>query len=238
MTRTLIIVPAFNEAENIESVIRSLNAKNRDWDIVIINDASTDNTSEIAKSTKMAYVVDLPVNLGIGGSVQTGFKFAKQKGYDIALQFDGDGQHQVEEIEKLLQIIMNDEADVAIGSRFNKKHEGFKSSVLRRVGIKIFEWLSFLLIRQRITDHTSGFRAFNKKAIHFLAVNYPSDYPEPEVVVTLGKNNFRMKEVFTQMQERQGGVSSISFTKGPYYMIKVMLSMIMAAIRSKSYNNE
>jgi glycosyltransferase involved in cell wall biosynthesis len=205
---------------------------------VIINDASTDNTSEIAKSTKMAYVVDLPVNLGIGGSVQTGFKFAKQKGYDIALQFDGDGQHQVEEIEKLLQIIMNDEADVAIGSRFNKKHEGFKSSVLRRVGIKIFEWLSFLLIRQRITDHTSGFRAFNKKAIHFLAVNYPSDYPEPEVVVTLGKNNFRMKEVFTQMQERQGGVSSISFTKGPYYMIKVMLSMIMAAIRSKSYNNE
>lgn len=238
MTRVLIIVPAYNEADNIESVIRSLNARNRKWDIVIINDASTDNTSVIAKGTEMAFVVDLPVNLGIGGSVQTGFKFAVQRGYDIALQFDGDGQHQVEEIDKLLQIILDDEADVAIGSRFNQKHEGFKSSPTRRIGIKIFEWFSFLLIRQQITDHTSGFRAFNRKAIEFLAVNYPSDYPEPEVVVTLGKNNFRMKEVYTQMRERQGGVSSISLTKGPYYMVKVMLSMFMAAIRSKYYKNE
>ena len=144
----------------------------------------------------------------------------------------------MEEIYKLLDLVTKGEADVAIGSRFNKKHNGFKSSPLRRFGIKMFEWLSFVLIRQRITDHTSGFRAFNQKAIEFLAENYPSDYPEPEAVVLLGKNGFKIKEVFAQMMERQGGVSSISVLQGPYYMIKVMLSMFMASIRSKTFEND
>jgi len=233
MKRILIIVPAYNEKDNIGQVIHKLYTENRDWDILVINDASTDNTSAIARETGHAEVINLPFNLGIGGCVQTGFLYARNKDYDFALQFDGDGQHSAEEIHKLLEIVMNDEADVAIGSRFNRKQDGFKSSSIRRIGIRIFEWFSYLLIQQHITDHTSGFRAYNRKAVHFLADHYPSDYPEPEVVILLGKNGFNIKETFTQMHERKGGVSSIPLTKGPYYMIKVMLAMFMSAIRSK-----
>ena len=236
--KTLIIIPVYNESKNIERVIQSIVQEKQPWDILVVNDDSTDNSSELARKTGNATVIDLPYNLGIGGGVQTGFKYAKKFGYDTALQFDGDGQHKVEEIYKLLDLVTKGEADVAIGSRFNKKHNGFKSSPLRRFGIKMFEWLSFVLIRQRITDHTSGFRAFNQKAIEFLAENYPSDYPEPEAVVLLGKNGFKIKEVFAQMMERQGGVSSISVLQGPYYMIKVMLSMFMASIRSKTFEND
>jgi len=236
--KVLIIVPAFNEAENIRGVIRKLQSENEAWDVLVINDASTDNTSAIARETGHAAVIDLPINLGIGGCVQTGFRYARQKSYDYALQFDGDGQHSAEEIDKLLAIVMNNEADAAIGSRFRQKHNGFKSSYSRRMGIRIFELFSYLLIRQRITDHTSGFRAYNRKALNFLADHYPNDYPEPEVVILLGKNGFIIKETFTQMHERKGGVSSIPLTKGPYYMIKVMLAMFMSAIRSKIYHHE
>jgi glycosyltransferase involved in cell wall biosynthesis len=236
--KTLIIIPVYNEAENIERIIHDLVEEDQSWDILIVNDDSSDNSSELARNTGHATVIDLPFNLGIGGGVQTGFKYARKYDYDYALQFDGDGQHKVEEIHKLLEVVREEKADVAIGSRFNKKHKGFKSSPLRRMGIKWFEWLSFLLIRQRITDHTSGFRAFNRRALEFLAKNYPSDYPEPEAVVMLGKNGFIMKEVFTQMMERQGGVSSISLLQGPYYMIKVMLSMFMASIRSKTNKDD
>ncbi len=238
MKKILIIIPAYNEAENIEKVIHDLCAEEDSWNLLVVNDASTDKTGDIARSAGKAAVIDLPYNLGIGGGVQTGFKYARQHNYDIAVQFDGDGQHQVGEISKLLELVINDKADVAIGSRFNQRHNGFKSSALRRLGIKIFEIFSYILIGQRITDHTSGFRAFNRKAIEFLAENYPSDFPEPEVVILLGKNGFRMKEVFTQMIERKGGVSSISLTKGPYYMVKVLLSMFMASIRSKIYQHE
>ena len=238
MKKILIIVPAYNEADNIRAVIHKLHAENEDWDVLVINDASSDDTNVIAHETGHAEVINLPFNLGIGGCVQTGFRYARNNDYDFALQFDGDGQHSAEEIHKLLDIVMNDEADVAIGSRFSRKHNGYKSSSFRRVGIRVFEWLSFLLINQHITDHTSGFRAYNRKAVHFLADHYPSDYPEPEVIILLGKNGFRMKEIFTQMHERKGGVSSIPLTKGPYYMIKVMLAMFMSAIRSKIYHHE
>lgn len=238
MKKILIIVPAYNEADNIRGVILKLQEENETWDVLVINDASTDNTSAIARKTGYAEVIDLPFNLGIGGCVQTGFRYARKKNYDIALQFDGDGQHSAEEIYKLLEIVKSKQADVAIGSRFSQKHDGFKSSAYRRVGIRLFEWFSYLLIHQRITDHTSGFRAYNRKAVHFLADHYPSDYPEPEVVILLGKNGFKIKETFTQMHERKGGVSSIPLTKGPYYMIKVMLAMFMSAIRSKIYYHE
>jgi len=236
--RILIIVPAFNEEENIRGVILKLFSENDAWDILVINDASLDRTSEIARQTRLATVIDLPINLGIGGCVQTGFRYAKNNGYDFALQFDGDGQHSAEEIHKLLEIVTNNEADVAIGSRFRQKHQGFKSSVSRRIGIRIFEWFSYLLIRQRITDHTSGFRAYNRKALRFLADYYPTDFPEPEVIILLGKNGFRIRETYTQMHERKGGVSSIPITKGPYYMIKVMLAMFMSSIRSKIYRHD
>lgn len=238
MKKILIIVPAFNEAENIKEVILKLHEENSTWDILVINDASTDKTSAIARATGHAEVVDLPINLGIGGCVQTGFRYARRKDYDFALQFDGDGQHSAEEIGKLIELVESGDADVAIGSRFRQKHDGFKSSFSRRIGIKLFEWFSFLLIRQRITDHTSGFRAYNRKAFSFLADHYPSDYPEPEVIILLGKNNFRIRETFTQMHERKGGVSSITLTKGPYYMIKVMLAMFMSSIRSKIHHHE
>jgi glycosyltransferase involved in cell wall biosynthesis len=238
MKKILIIVPAYNEADNISAVIHKLHAENEEWDVLVINDASIDHTSVIARETGFAKVINLPFNLGIGGCVQTGFRYARYNNYDYALQFDGDGQHNAEEIHKLLEIVINDEADVAIGSRFSRKHNGFKSSSSRRIGIRMFEWFSYLLIHQHITDHTSGFRAYNRKAVRFLADYYPSDYPEPEVVILLGKNGFRMKETFTQMHERKGGVSSIPLTKGPYYMIKVMLSMFMSAIRSKIYHHE
>jgi glycosyltransferase involved in cell wall biosynthesis len=238
MKKILIIVPAYNEADNIRAVIHKLHDENEQWDVLVINDASCDETSDIARETGHAEVIDLPFNLGIGGCVQTGFRFARYNNYDFALQFDGDGQHSAEEIDKLLEIVINDEADVAIGSRFRRKNNGFKSSSPRRIGIRMFEWFSYLLIRQHITDHTSGFRAYNRKALRFLADHYPSDYPEPEVIILLGKNGFRMKETFTQMHERKGGVSSIPLTKGPYYMIKVMLSMFMSAIRSKIYHHE
>jgi glycosyltransferase involved in cell wall biosynthesis len=238
MNKILVIVPAYNEADNIRTVILKLHAENEKWDVLVINDASSDNTSRIARETGNAEVIDLPFNLGIGGCVQTGFRYARYHNYDYALQFDGDGQHSAKEIHKLLEIVINDEADVAIGSRFRRKHNGFKSSSPRRVGIRLFEWFSYLLIRQHITDNTSGFRAYNRKAVRFLADHYPSDYPEPEVVILLGKNGFRMKETFTQMHERKGGVSSIPLTKGPYYMIKVMLAMFMSAIRSKIYHHE
>ncbi len=232
----LIIIPVFNESANIKNLIFELNSSYPHYDILVVNDCSTDNSGVIAESTKLATVINLPINLGIGGCVQTGFKYARKHNYNYALQFDGDGQHRVSEIKKLISPLKKGEADVVIGSRFNIKHNGYTTEKTRRIGIKIFEYLSFLLIKQRITDHTSGFRAYNKAAINFLAENYPADFPEPEVVINLGKNKFKIIEVFTQMMERQGGVSSIPLAKGPYYMIKVILSMIMASLRSQIVN--
>jgi len=227
------MVPAYNEAKSIGMVIDALINDSRDWDILIINDASNDDTSHIAKSTGKVRVIDIPFNLGVGGCVQTGFKYAKDYDYDIAVQFDGDGQHIACEIHKLLSLISRDETDIAIGSRFMKQHKGFKSSWSRRVGINIFKALIFILLGKRITDSTSGFRAYNRKAIHFLAENYPVDYPEPEAVILLYRNGFRLKEVYTEMRERHSGRSSITFFNSPYYMTKVMLGMVMTAIRPK-----
>jgi len=231
--KILVIIPAYNEAPNIIKVIESIKAENSSWDIVVINDASKDNTGEIAEATNKALVINLPCNLGIGGAVQTGFKFAKRYNYDIVLQCDGDGQHKASEIYKLLDPIKKDEADVVIGSRFCKKNHGFKSTVIRRIGIKLFECINSVLIKQKITDNTSGFRAYNKKVISFLSDNYPTDYPEPEAVILLGRNGFHIKEVMVTMQERQGGVSSISGLKPIYYMIKVLLAIFVNTLRSR-----
>jgi glycosyltransferase involved in cell wall biosynthesis len=231
MHRILVIVPAYNEEASIVRVVHELSKGNDRWDILVVNDASTDRTGPLVSGTGTAVLIDLPLNLGVGGAIQTGFKYALLNEYEFALQFDGDGQHRAGEINKLLDPLISGEADVTIGSRFIEKRPGFKSTWSRRFGIKIFEWLSLILIRQRITDCTSGFRAYNKRTIRFLAENYPVDYPEPEAVILLGKHGFRMREVFTSMRERQGGSSSITFLNSPYYMTKVMLGMIMTAIR-------
>jgi glycosyltransferase involved in cell wall biosynthesis len=234
MPKIIIIIPAFNEKDNIKNVILSLKETHPDFDCVVINDASLDSTQKEAESTKKAFVIQLPVNLGIGGAVQTGFKFARENDYDYAIQFDGDGQHLSTEIPKILSPVMSGECDSCIGSRFlDNNEEGFKSSASRRFGIGFFKYLNKLLINQTISDSTSGFRAYNKKTISFLARYYPTDYPEPETIVLLGKNNFVIKEVSVLMQERQGGQSSISGFKPIYYMLKVSLAMIMAAIRKK-----
>jgi hypothetical protein len=226
---TLVVIPAYNEAENIRDVINCLREMRTHLDILVINDGSSDKTGSIAAAG--ANVINLPNNLGIGGAVQTGFKYACRNGYQTTIQFDGDGQHLAEEIPKLLRGFTDSNTDMVIGSRFLKPHNGFRSTFIRRIGIRIFQLINSLLIGQRITDNTSGFRAYNRNAIEFLAQNYPIDYPEPESVILLGRNGFRVSEVSTLMRERQGGGSSISGVTGVYYMIKVLLAILMTAVR-------
>jgi glycosyltransferase involved in cell wall biosynthesis len=233
LMRILVIIPAYNEAANIVRVIASVRAEYPAADILVVNDGSLDQTGQQAEKTGQAKVINLPCNLGIGGAVQTGFKFARLGEYDVALQFDGDGQHLASEISSLLAPIESGQADVVIGSRFHSDSRGFKSTPIRRIGIKIFSLLNSLLIRQKITDNTSGFRAYNKKALQFLAEYYPSEYPEPEAVILLGKNGFRMREIPVHMLERQGGQSSIRGVLAVYYMLKVLLGIFMGAVRAK-----
>lgn len=229
--KILLIVPAYNEELSIVSVIADLRSLALPLDILVVNDGSLDATSTVARSTGQALVVDLPKNLGIGGAVQTGFKHAARNGYRIALQFDGDGQHLAEEIPKLLARLEAGDVNMVIGSRFLEPHAGFRSTFVRRLGIRLFAGLNSLLIGQRVTDNTSGFRAYDRRAIEFLARHYPIDYPEPEAVILLGRNGFAIAEVQTRMAERQGGASSIAGLKGGYYMVKVLLAIVMTALR-------
>ncbi|MBN1926625.1 MAG: glycosyltransferase family 2 protein [Prolixibacteraceae bacterium] len=231
--KVLIIVPAYNEEITIGRVLSGLKDECPYFDIVVINDASEDDTSVIARNTGYAKVIDLPVNLGIGGAVQTGLRYASINGYDCAVQFDADGQHRPEDVKQLVELVLNNECDVAIGSRFVGESRLHETDLMRRIGIRIFEAFSLILIRKRIRDHTSGFRAFNHKTIDFIMHEYPVDYPEPEIVVLLARNKFRIKEVFAQMYSRQGGVSSIPMLRGPYYMFKVMIAMLVARLRPK-----
>jgi glycosyltransferase involved in cell wall biosynthesis len=230
---TLIIIPAFNEAWNIESLIYDLRATVPACDILVVNDASTDLTGSLAEKTGEAAVLNFPYNLGIGAAVQAGFKYARKHGYDYALQFDGDGQHKSTEIDRLLKLLRLNHADVVVGSRFCKKRsEGYRSTFMRRIGIRIFKFVTLLLIQKRINDCTSGFRAYNKEAIRFLSWYYPADYPEPEALIMLGKNGFRISEIYTPMNERAGGKSSIT-SRSVFYMAKVLLAMVMTAMRPK-----
>ena len=231
--KILIIIPAYNEEESIVDVIVSLKNANTKHDIIVINDGSIDMTSKLAKETKKAIVIDLPTNIGIGGAVQTGFKYAYRHGYDIAIQFDGDGQHDAGEIDKLIEPIIKEEADFTIGSRFLGDKKGFQSTFARRVGIKVFECVNTFLIKQKVTDNTSGFRAYNKLAIKLLAHDYPTDYPEPETVIILGKKGLRIKEVSVLMHERTGGKSSINGLQPLYYMTKVLLSIFITYLRKE-----
>jgi glycosyltransferase involved in cell wall biosynthesis len=231
--KILIIIPAYNEEENIKNVILSLKQENSNFTCLVINDGSKDNTQREAEATGQAIVIQLPSNLGIGGAVQTGFKYALYNNYDYAIQFDGDGQHLPTEISKILAPLYKNECDACIGSRFIKRTDGFQSTFMRRLGIKFFGALNNLLIKQKITDSTSGFRAYKKNTIAFLAAHYPTDYPEPETIILLGKNGFTIKEVSVEMQERQGGNSSISGLKSAHYMIKVSLAILMTAQRAK-----
>lgn len=227
----LIIIPAFNEEGNIGTVISEIRKSQPKLDIVVINDGSLDATEEVVRSLGIP-VISLPFNLGIGGAVQTGFKFAYQNGYDFAVQVDADGQHIPSEITKLLEHLEDGENDMVIGSRYVSKNS-YQTPLLRRFGMIVFSWMNFLAIHQKVTDNTSGFRAYNRKAIEFLSRIYPDDYPEVEAVVVLGKNGFRIKEIPVNMRARQTGDSSITAFKSLYYMIKVSLAIFVNVFRSR-----
>lgn len=231
--RVLVIVPAYNEAASIATTLQDITSAEMPLDIVVVNDGSHDQTSAIARKVQQAIVIDLPINVGIGAAVQTGMLYAARNRYDIAIQFDGDGQHRGDEIPALIAPLLEGRCDAVIGSRFMMKSAGFKSTFARRLGIRIFEYVNLLLTGVRITDNTSGFRAYNNEAIAFLSEHYPSDFPEPEIVVLLAKNKFRIVEVYAAMRERQGGVSSIGGLKSLYYMAKVLIAICMTALRPR-----
>ena len=227
--KKLIIIPAYNESESIEKTIRNIQKDAPDFDYIIINDCSTDNTLQICQDNKFP-VLDLPLNLGIGGAVQTGYLYDYENGYDAAVQVDGDGQHDPAFLNEMADYLATNHLDMVIGSRFIEK-EGFQSSRARRMGIQYFSNLIYGMTKKRITDPTSGLRMAGKKVIKLFAKNYPKDYPEPESVVAILRRGMKVKEIPVIMRERQGGVSSISMGKSVYYMIKVSLAILIERIR-------
>lgn len=229
VARVLFIIPAYNERESLPLVVRDLRDHYPAADIAVVNDGSTDGTAAIARFLGVT-VLDLPYNLGIGGAVQTGLLFAAYQGYDVAVQFDGDGQHRADEIAKLLGAVEEGRCDVAIGSRFLQPST-YEPPLMRRLGIAVFRGVNSLILGRTITDNTSGFRAYNRAALTFLARDYPHDYPEPESVITLCRYGFRVSEVPVSMRERQGGQSSITFWRSIYYMCKVLIAIVISATR-------
>lgn len=227
--KKLVIIPAYNEQESIKKTVEDIVEKAPQFDYIVINDCSTDKTKDICEKENFN-VIHLPVNLGIGGAVQTGYLYAARRGYDIAVQVDGDGQHDPQFLNKMADHMASEHADMIIGSRFIDK-EGFQSSGARRVGIKYFTMLIKLLTGTKITDPTSGLRMVNREIIEFFAEEYPKDYPEPESVVAILRRKKKVLEIPVIMRERSGGVSSISMKKSVYYMIKVSLAILIERIR-------
>lgn len=227
--RTLIIVPAYNEQDNIVKVIEDYRKLNMSCcDMLVVNDCSTDRTEQILKETGISYLSS-PINLGIGGAVQLGYRYARRYGYDIAIQIDGDGQHDIRYIKEMIEYLEADHADIVIGSRFIEK-KGFQSSVSRRIGIKILSVLILLCTGKRVLDVTSGYRAISRRFIEIYAQDYPEDYPEPEAIVVAVMHCGRIKEIPVCMKERESGISSINFKKSVYYMIKVTLAILVCRI--------
>lgn len=227
--KKLVIIPAFNEEGNLDKTIRDIQENAPDFDYVIINDCSTDRTLELCRERGYSYL-NLPVNLGIGGAVQTGYRYAYFHGYDVAVQFDGDGQHSARFLKEMVAKMEETGSDMVIGSRFIEK-EGFQSSALRRVGIQYFTVLIRILTGKTITDPTSGMRMINRRLLRKFTDDYPKDYPEPESVVTILSEKFKVTEMPVLMNEREEGVSSISMGKSIYYMIKVSFAILIARMK-------
>ena len=223
--KNLIIIPAFNEQECIKDTVEMIRREAPDFDYVVINDHSTDNTLNILKQNQINYI-NLPANLGIGGAVQTGYLYAYENGYDTAVQVDADGQHDPKYLSMMLDTMKKENADMIIGSRFIE-NKGFQSTFARRIGITYFTKLIHMLTGTTITDPTSGLRMGNRKVIELFAKDYPRDYPEPESIVALLKRGMKIKEVPVMMRERQGGVSSINLKKSVYYMVKVTIAILI-----------
>lgn len=228
--RVLIVIPAYNEADNIVDTVNGVVDKG--YDYIVVNDGSRDETLKVCRENNLN-VLDLPMNLGIGGAVQAGHKYAQRFGYDIDIQLDGDGQHDPSYLDALIDEVIAG-SDLVIGSRFVEKTNGFQSSFMRRIGIT---WLSAILkvcTGKRVCDPTSGFRACGRRAIDLFCDSYPVDYPEPESIAVAIKNGLTVKEVPVEMRERQGGVSSIGGLSSVYYMVKVSLAIIIASASRRS----
>jgi glycosyltransferase involved in cell wall biosynthesis len=227
--RRIAIVPALNEAGNIGRVVDELRAFDPGLDVVVVSDGSVDRTAEVA-GEHGAYVVRLPFNLGIGGAVQTGFRYAWENGYQLAVRCDGDGQHDPSELPKVLAPVLADEADICVGSRF-AGDQSYRSSAVRRVGIRLLALAVSAIAHQRVTDTTSGFQALNRKALALFAADYPHDYPEVEGMVMTIKHRLRLQEVPVRMREREHGRSSITALRSIYYMAKVLLALFVGLFR-------
>lgn len=241
MNKVIILIPCYNEEKNIDKVVYNIqnykssnDLSNCTIDYLIINDCSKDNTVETCKERKYSYI-NLPVNLGIGGGVQAGYLYAYQQGYDIAIQHDGDGQHDPCYFGDVISPILSGQADIVIGSRFLDR-EGFQSTGLRRFGISFLSKLIYLCTGVKIHDVTSGYRAVNRKYIKLFAIHYAQDYPEPEAIMDAALHKARILEVPVMMREREEGKSSISPIKSIYYMIKVSLAILLHRLITSKKN--
>jgi glycosyltransferase involved in cell wall biosynthesis len=227
--RRVAIVPGYNEEGSIGSVIDEIRAVDGEIEIVVIDDGSRDRTADAARA-RGARVLELPFNLGIGGAVQTGYRYAYEHGFELALRVDGDGQHDPAQFAVLAGPVVAGHADISVGSRFIGR-KGYRSSRSRRFAIRILSWTVTLLVGGRVTDPTSGFQVTNRRAIALFAEYYPHDYPEVEATVLAAKAGLRRAEVPVEMRERSAGRSSIGALRSVYYMVKVMLAILVAVFR-------
>ena len=232
--KILLIIPAYNEEQNILKTCKRVydyNKKNKtSYDIIVINDGSRDKTSQICHENGIP-VIDLIHNLGIGGAVQTGYKYAYYNGYDVAVQYDGDGQHDVRYIKKIVEPILKKDADMVIGSRFVGNIDTFKSTFARRIGIRVISSFMKFATRRKICDTTSGFRACSRELIYDFYLSYPNEYPEPITTAEILKKGYKVLEVSVKMNEREGGESSIKAWKNVYYMLNVCIALLVVKIR-------
>ncbi len=224
--KILALIPAYNEEKTILDVIEETHTHLPEADILVINDGSTDNTKAILTKHTGIIVLNHPFNMGIGGAIWTGFNFFAKNNYEYLVRIDGDGQHPCSQAKQLLEPLLRKEADLVIGSRFIKR-DGYLSSLSRRGGIKLLNILTSLLLKEKITDNTSGFRAYSRKAVCLLVEDYPFDYPEPIEVYLLRKKGHKIKEVSAKMRPREGGITSISLLHSYYYLIKVLLTILV-----------
>jgi glycosyltransferase involved in cell wall biosynthesis len=231
----LAVIPAYNEEATVGGVVAAIRRKTPQLDILVIDDGSTDSTAERAADAGATQILRLPFNLGIGGAVQAGFKFADEHGYDYMVQVDADGQHDPGEVLKLFEVMQGpDRADMICGTRFATE-TGYMAPISRRTGIHMFAFLLSRLLRQPVTDPTSGFRLYNRRAIAVFARDYPHDYPEVEAVLMLHHHRLTMREVPVRMFQRGGGVSSITGSgKSFYYMVKVLLALFVGLGRRRA----
>jgi glycosyltransferase involved in cell wall biosynthesis len=231
--KKLVIIPAFNEEKTVKLLIDDLQKYCPTWDYLIVNDCSTDQTKNEANKTS-AFVLNLSINLGIGGAVQTGFKWAIELNYDIAVQFDGDGQHKAEFLETIAQPVINGKADLCIGSRFIDGYGAFKSTIPRKVGMILFSFLYKALTLETIKDTTSGFRCYSKNLMNYYITNYPVDFPDLPVLLVAKKKGFRIIELPVQMRQREFGVSSTGFWKSIFYPMRTLVAAIAVYLSQES----